>query len=299
MTAANAEPTYLSPASTGDFSLLDSGHGFRLERWGSVLLSRPDPQAIWQPRLPDETWANVDAVFEPGSEGAAGQWHVQRELPGSWQAEVLGCRFSLKLTPFKHTGLFPEQAAHWAWMQDRLGTVAAATPPHILNLFAYTGGASVFLTKLGCKVTHVDASRPAVTWAAENAKLSGLPEDAIRWMLDDALKFVKREVRRGAAYDGVILDPPAFGHGPSGQVWKFEEGTPELLELCVQLLSPAARFLVLNGYATNSSALALQHLLSGALRERGGSVTSGELCLKEQGENGRLVSTGIFARWAS
>jgi 23S rRNA (cytosine1962-C5)-methyltransferase len=201
-----------------------------------------------------------------------------------------------RLTPFKHTGIFAEQAANWHWMVESLKLKNQNRKFKILNLFAYTGAATVILTKIGCFVTHVDSSKPAIGWAKENQKANGLAEDSIRWILDDAAKFVKREVKRGARYDGILMDPPAFGHSPTGKIWKFNEHLPALLRDCVSLLSDDARFLLVNGYATNSSAIALRNLLEDSLRGRAGNLEAGELCLAQQ--DGRLISTGIFSRWS-
>ncbi len=300
-----------------DFELLDSGCGFRLERWGQVILQRPDPQIIWQPSLPQTEWLKAWAVYKSASEESRGQWQIKQTLPKPWQIKFNGVKFLLKLSPFKHTGLFAEQSAQWEWMTDRLKMEdgrsrdkknfppKADTPPaenpksKILNLFAYTGGATMVLAKVGASVTHVDASKPAITWANENFKLNNLPKDSVRWILDDCVKFVKRELKRGAKYDGIIMDPPAFGHSPTGKTWKFNNDLPGLLNDCVKLLSDDAKFLVINGYATNSSAIALNNLLEDAMRSKKASASSriefGELCLKQKSD--RLISTGIFARW--
>ncbi|MCL5435645.1 MAG: class I SAM-dependent methyltransferase [Patescibacteria group bacterium] len=289
-----------TPQGFSDFELLDSGASERLERWGGVIIRRPDPQAIWPRRCGSEVWGKASAVFDPAGKGERGAWKFLKSLPQPWTVEFSGAKFLLKPSPFKHTGLFAEQAANWAWMVEKLKSTRSTgsgqnSRPKILNLFAYTGGATVILAKAGCLVTHVDASKPAITWANENHKFNSLPQDSVRWMLDDAVKFVKREVRRGAKYDGILMDPPAFGHGPTGKVWKFNEHLPDLLSDCVSLLSSNARFLLVNGYATNSSALALGNLLEAAVVRRSGPVEAGELCLKDS--SGRLVSTGIFARW--
>lgn len=257
------------------------------------MLSRPDPQAIWERRLAERAWAEADAEFTGSAEGK-GRWEIRRAPAEPWTVTVEGCAFALKLTPFKHTGLFPEQAAQWRWLAARCRNAGNLK---VLNLFGYTGGATVALAKAGCHVTHVDASKPAITWANENRKLNGISEPSVRWILDDAVKFLRRELKRGSRYDGIVMDPPAFGHGPSGQVWKFAHGMPELLKNAVDLLSPAAKFLLINGYATNSSAVALSNLLEGAAGRLGGTVEAGELCLREE-PAGRLLSTGIFARWS-
>ena len=268
-----------------DFELLDSGQDFRLERWGPYTLARPDPQAIWERATP-AAWERADAIYRNDT------WEMHKDLPEYWDLKFKDMPLRARPMNFKHTGIFPEQAANWVWMSD---LCADMTRPRILNLFAYTGAASIWMTRRGAFVTHVDASRPAIGWAKDNQELNGLAPDTIRWMLEDAVKFVRNEVKRGTQYDGIVMDPPAFGHGPSGSVWKFNEQMPRMLADCVSLLSPDARFLLVNAYATNSSDLALQNLLEDTLHGRRGSIESGQLCLQQQ--NGRLVSTGIFARW--
>ena len=293
-----------------DFELLDTGHGYRLERWGEVILQRPDPQIIWAPSLSDEEWNKDWAIFQSPAGENKGKWEIIKAMPEPWIINFGDVKFLLKLSPFKHTGLFAEQAANWEWMVERLkildtrlksGTQAEQKTSHlvprILNLFAYTGGATMVLAKAGCQVTHVDASKPAITWANENHKLNNLAEDSVRWILDDCVKFVKREVKRGAKYDGIIMDPPAFGHSPSGKTWKFNEDLPGLLKDCVELLSDESKFLVINGYATNSSSLALNNILEDAIKPKSGKIEFGELCLKQK--NQRMISTGIFSRWCS
>jgi 23S rRNA (cytosine1962-C5)-methyltransferase len=270
-----------------DFELLDSGDGYRLERWGAYVLQRPDPQAIWQRALPDATWQGADALFRND------QWHMNKELPDHWDITFHDMRLRVRPMNFKHTGVFPEQAANWMWMRNQL---TGLDRPRILNLFAYTGAASLWLTKYGAFVTHVDASRPAIGWAKDNQELNDLPPDSIRWILDDAVKFVRSEVKRGATYEGIVMDPPAFGHGTNGKVWKFNEQMPGLLNNCAALLSNHARFMLINAYATNTSELAIEHLLRDTMGKRAGTIEAGQLCLASQ--NKRLVSTGIFARWA-
>lgn len=278
------------------FELLDTGNGYRLEQWGEFRLARPDPQIIWQRHLDAEEWKKADATYEGA--GERGNWSLRTRMPAAWdvryQLPSSGTDLTLKarLTPFKHTGIFAEQAANWEWMAN---AVEGKKERSILNLFGYTGAASVLLSKLGHKVTHVDASKPSIGWAKENQALNGLPDDSIRWILDDAALFAKREVRRGNKYHGILLDPPAFGHSPDGKTWKFNKDLPGLLRDCVSLLHDDANFLLINGYATNSSAIALQNLLEDTLGKRAGTVEHGELCLKQRDE--RLISTGIFARW--
>lgn len=276
-----------------DFELLDSGDGYRLEKWGSVVLRRPDPQIIWQRSLSHQEWDKANAIFKSGG-GEKGKWDIKKPLPKLWTVSFNNVKFLLKLSPFKHTGLFAEQAAQWEWMMGKCKIENEKCK--ILNLFAYTGGATMVLAKSGCQVTHIDASKPAITWANENYKLNKLPVESVRWILDDAVKFVKRELKRGAKYQGIIMDPPAFGHGPTGKTWKFNDDLPGLLSDCVQLLADDAKFLIINAYATNSSALALNNILEDDTKSRPGKIDFGELCLKQK--NSRLLSTGIFARWS-
>jgi 23S rRNA (cytosine1962-C5)-methyltransferase len=289
-----------------DFELVDTGKGYRLERWGEVILARPDPQIIWEKSLSDMEWDKAWATFKSGHGDDRGRWEIKKPIPNSWVINFNGVKFLLKLSPFKHTGLFAEQAAQWDWLLARLkiedlSSKKAQGPLNpkskILNLFGYTGGATMVLAKAGCQVTHVDASKPAITWANENHKLNNLPETSVRWILEDAVKFVKREVKRGSKYDGIIMDPPAFGHSPTGKTWKFNQDLPGLLFDCVRLLSDDAKFLAINGYATNSSALSLNNILEDATKNRPGNIRFGELCLKQR--NDRLISTGVFARWSS
>ncbi len=295
-----------------DYELLDTGDGFRLERWGEVTLARLDPQIIWPKSLAQAEWDKAWAIFNSRGKNAdndaetRGNWKIRKAIPNPWIIKFNDIQFLLKLSPFKHTGIFAEQSAQWSWMASKLKVesykvIKADNSEYsdrlkILNLFGYTGGATMVLAKAGCTVTHVDASKPAITWASENHKLNNLPKDSVRWILDDAVKFVNREVKRGSLYDGIIMDPPAFGHSPSGKTWKFNQDLPGLLASCAKLLSPNAKFLVINGYATNSSALSLNNILEDTLKDKGGNIESGELCLKQK--TGRIISTGIFARWA-
>jgi 23S rRNA (cytosine1962-C5)-methyltransferase len=278
---------YLDGAETfKDFELIDSGDDYRLERWGEYVLARPDPQAIWSRSEPASVWDLAHAVFRNDA------WEKRSELPDHWDLSYSDMKLRVRPMNFKHTGVFPEQAANWALMSDALKGVAE---PKVLNLFAYTGAASVWLTKRGAFVTHVDASRPAIGWAKDNQELNSLAPDTIRWMLEDAAAFVKKEVKRGQKYDGIVMDPPAFGHSPSGKIWKFNEQMPALVRDCVALLSENARFLIINAYATNTSELAISNLLEDSIGSRGGRVEAGQLCLKQK--SGRLVSTGNFTRW--
>ena len=296
-----------------DYELLDTGNGNRLEQWGNIRLKRPDPQVIWEPSLPAREWDSANAEFIGG--GERGRWMKKSTIPGKWDVYFRpDIKLVAKLTPFKHTGIFAEQASNWEWMTNIVGQAnnSPAGPLKILNLFAYTGGATMVLTRLGHKVTHVDASKPAIAWAKENQFANKFAPDSIRWILDDAVKFVQRELNRGETYDAIIMDPPAFGHSPSGKTWKFNRDLPGLLEQCIGLLSDKAKFLLINGYATNSSAISLGNILEDATNKRSGlkgKVEFGELCLKHkftnkkmsaptnEADNSRMISTGIFARW--
>ena len=239
----------------------------------------------WSKHAP-ELWDDIHAHFEEN-------WKIKKPLPEPWLMNFGEVKLKAQLTSFKHTGVFPEQEANWLWMIENLKLKNQNGKCRVLNLFAYTGAASMVLAKAGHHVTHVDSSKPSLDWAAENQKLSGLPSDSIRWMLEDAVKFVKREVKRGSQYEGILLDPPAFGHGPSGNIWKFNRDLPGLLRDCKALLSPEARFLLVNGYATNSSSVALNNLLEDIMQL---SVEHGELLLAQR--DGRKISTGIFSRWS-
>lgn len=284
------------PKNFPDYELIDTGSGFRLERWGSAVIARPDPQVIWPRHADGAVWESAHAMFEQAAKGERGAWRFKMPLPVPWTVKYRDVKFLLKPTPFKHVGLFAEQAANWEWMINKLKFKNQNEKLKVLNLFAYTGGATIVLTGLGHFVTHVDASKPAIVWAKENQAVNGFTTDSVRWILDDVVKFVRREVRRGAKYDGIIMDPPAFGHGPTGRVWKFNEDLPGLLSDCVQLLSSQARFLLVNGYATNSSALALGNLVEDVFDKKPGMIESGELTLRQT--SGRLTSTGIFSRWS-
>lgn len=278
-----------------DYELLDSGDNMKLERFGEIIVARPETQALWQKQRP-EFWASAHAEYSFREK--SGAWDKKKPVPESWQLSWNEARFSVRLTGFKHTGVFPEQAPNWQWLQER---IEALEKPQVLNLFGYTGIASTVAAQAGLPaqasafVTHVDASKQSLDWAHENAHLSGVGEDKIRWILDDALSFAKREVRRGAKYDGIILDPPAFGRGPKGEVWKIEEGLPALLGVLKSLLkdSPNAFFLM-SGYAAGYASRALAQAVESAFGEVPGE--SGELQIKESGSE-RVIPAGIYARF--
>ena len=277
-----------------DYQLLDSGEGMRLERWGAYTLARPDPEALWRRRLPEAEWAQADATFQHGE--SRERWTKRREMPAQWLLRYRDLSFYARLTPFKHTGVFPEQAALWNWMRSRIAD--AERPARALTLFGYTGLAALTCASVGAQVTYVDASKWAMEWARENQAASQLDDKPIRWIVDDALKYVKREARRGAQYDALVMDPPSFGRGPKGEVWKFAEDFPALLDACVALLSARPLFVAVTGYAMDVSSLTLANLLRDALGERGGRVWASELALKDKTSE-RLLSTAIAARWES
>ncbi len=292
------EPTILRTSSWSDYALLDSGAGRKLERYGRFTVVRPEPQCFWSPRLPAETWEAADAVFDPADEEDDGRWKLNRPVPDTWPLAWGPARFKARLTSFRHLAFFPEQAANWAWLERRVR--AQTTRPRVLNLFGYTGVASLVSAAAGAEVTHVDASKKAVGWARENAELSGLADRPVRWICEDARRYVAREVKRGSRYQGIILDPPKYGRGPAGEVWRLAEDLPELVGLCAELLAEDADFLLLNAYAARISGLSLAHLLSGALKGRSGVVDWGELALREDEGVGqpREIGLSFFARWA-
>lgn len=275
-----------------DYELLDSGEGEKLERFGSFVLSRPDPQALWRKHLNEKDWKNAHASFSRSEVSA--EWTYKKEKLDKWSINFGGLKLWIKPTAFKHTGLFPEQYVNWDWMRNILKDNSGAD---VLNLFGYTGGASLACAQAGAKVVHVDGSKSAITWARENAELSGLSDKPIRWILEDARIFVGREIKRGNKYDGIIMDPPAFGHGANKEVWKIEENFLPLVEDCIKLLKDKPLFFLINGYSAGYSAIAYRNVLNILTEKFGGSIEIGELTLPESGTN-RLLPCGIFARWS-
>lgn len=275
-----------------DYALLDSGNSLRLEKFGPYTTVRPDPQAIWQPSLSQNIWNSADVIFKRTS-ADAGRWHYRKKLPEKWLMHWKDLAFWTRLTSFKHTGVFPEQSLQWEFIEEQ---ISKAQQPSVLNLFGYTGIASLAAAAAGAKVTHVDASKPTIFWARENAKAAKLQDKPIRWIQDDALKFVEREIRRGNTYDAIIMDPPVYGHGPTGQIWQFNEDFPKLFARGVLLLSQHPLFVIVNAYAISSSALMLQNVMTDSLKNFGGKIAVGELVLEEK-ESKRPLSTGIFGRW--
>lgn len=288
------EPIVLTGSGWDDYALLDSGNGRKLERYGSHRFIRPEPQAMWNPRLAE--W-DADGEFVPGSdEDGGGRWSYAKPVSGEgWPLAWQDVRFTAQCTPFRHLGFFPDMAPVWEWMQARLeGTPEAAT----LNLFGYTGVGTLALSRCG-PVTHVDASKKSVAQARDNAALSGMADRPVRWLVDDAVKFAAREVRRGKRYDGIILDPPKFGRGPAGETWRLEDGLPGLISDCRHLLDGDSRFLFLTAYAVRMSSLALAGLLADEFSGLPGRIEYGELAVREEGSHARLLPTAIFARWSN
>ncbi len=282
----------LIPDGWNDYELIDTGGGMKLERFGEYIISRPDPRAIWKPRKPPAVWDTARAQYIRSTK-TEGHWQIKTPPPSPWLIRYRDMTFLLEPTAFKHIGIFPEQAVNWVWLEN----IIRKQPLTILNLFAYTGAATVAAARAGSRVTHLDSVKSAITWAHENARLNNVTEKQIRWIEDDAMKFVLREAKRGNTYDGIILDPPRFGRGTKGEVWKLLDDLPRLLEACVSILSPHARFLLVNAYTADISATTLSQLVSSTLVNRGGSFSYGELALLESGDNGRLLPSGIFSRW--
>lgn len=294
MASLDLSPQLMIGAGWNDFALIDSGHGRKLERYGDFRFIRPEPQALWSPRHTD--WS-AHGEFVPGSdEDGGGRWQFANSgtVPrDGWPLARGEVRFTASCTPFRHLGFFPDMAPVWDWMGDRLDGLEQA---QTLNLFGYTGVGTLSLSAHG-PVTHVDASKKSVAQARANAALSGLEARPVRWIVDDAAKFAAREVRRGRRYDGIILDPPKFGRGPEGEVWRLEENLPGLIADCARLLDGQSRFLFLTVYAVRMSSLAIAGLLAEALAHLPGRIEHGDLAIREQGEGGRVLPTAIFARW--
>ncbi len=281
--------THLTTPSWPDYELLDSGENMKLERFGEAIVARPETQALWAKTHP-EFWKSARALFAFGEK--KGSWEIRKPLPDTWTVSFGNVRAEAKLTAFKHTGIFPEQAPNWAWIRER---VSRLTQPKVLNLFGYTGIASLVAAEAGASVTHVDASKQSLDWARRNAAASDLPADAIRWILDDALAFAKREVRRGAKYDGIILDPPAFGRGAKGEIWRIEENLPQLLAVLKELLSDApGSFFLLNGYAAGYAPRSFVQVVESMFGTVEGEA--GELLIKESSTD-RVIPAGIYVRF--
>jgi 23S rRNA (cytosine1962-C5)-methyltransferase len=290
----------LRTTTTRDYELLDSGDGEKLERYGAVTLSRPDPQALWPKKLPENMWRGAKAKFARTEKSG---WRVEAGTPKEWNVAFGAMTFLVKPTAFKHVGVFPEQLANWEWSMDliRRGLkekhpLPGEEPLSVLNLFGYTGGATIAALLAGASVTHVDASKVAIEWAKKNAELSGVIDRPVRWMLDDARSFLRREIKRGKKYDAIIMDPPAFGHGAKGELWKIEQHLLDLFSLCKSVLSSTPLFFLVNGYASGYSAISYQNNLMEAMQGHSGSIEIGELTIEESRAK-RLLPAGIFARW--
>jgi 23S rRNA (cytosine1962-C5)-methyltransferase len=324
-------PTYtlLEAANWQDYELLDSGDGLKLERFGKYIFARPESQAMWSRALSQKEWDSAHAVFQPTAEESGGHWIEKKKLPDKWEMSYLlpgskELKFSVMTTPGRHLGVFPEVAAHWDFVvgkiedltgfhrvpidrtasdsQELRSSQAAMKPVrsgvNVLNLFGYTGLASLAAAAAGAQVTHVDASKKSVAWARENQSLSGLSDKPIRWIVEDAVKYMERETRRGVKYDGIILDPPKFGRGPKGEVWEVYKSLPNLLELCRACLSAKPLFVIATIYAVRASAIHVAQALDEMMKKHPGEMDCGELVTREKSAN-RLLSQAVYARWSS
>lgn len=276
-----------------DYELLDANKSNRLERWGDIYLIRPDPQAIWELPQNDNLWKKAHAVYHRSNSGG-GFWEVLKKVPDVWSISYGDLKFNLKPMGFKHTGLFPEQAVNWSLMQDIIKK--QNRPVKVLNLFAYTGGATVACLKAGANVTHVDASKGMVAWAKENAVISGVADKPVRWLVDDCKKFVEREIRRGNKYDGIVMDPPSYGRGPNGEVWKLENNLEELLRLTSQILSDNPIFFLLNTYTAGMSSTVLSYMVEEYIAKGRGRVSTDEIGLKVTSRN-LIMPAGNTTIW--
>ena len=276
-----------------DYEILDMANGEKLERWGNFLLIRPDPQIIWKEKSFKEKWGQANARYNRSNKGG-GAWEYKKRLPENWQIKYKNLTFNIKPMGFKHTGLFPEQAVNWDWMIDKIKE--SKRKIKVLNLFAYTGGATVACLSAGAEVCHVDSSKGMTLWAKENVASSGLADRPVRFIIDDVIKFVQREIRRGNKYDGIVMDPPSYGRGKNGEVWQFEENISDLINLCTQVLSDDPLFFLINSYTTGISAKVLENMLNINMKRYKGKITSGEIGLPMK--NSKLVlPCGIYGRW--
>lgn len=274
-----------------DYEILECGDGMKKERWGDFILVRPDPQVIWP--LAASDWGDFDAFYHRSKKGG-GRWEFRNRLPESWKINYRSTTYKIKPTDFKHTGLFPEQAANWDWFGERIRK--SPKPPKILNLFGYTGGATIAAASAGANVCHVDAAKGMVAWCRENAALSGLVEAPIRYIVDDCVKFVEREIRRGNRYDGIIMDPPSYGRGKKGEFWHFERDLWGFLQKCRQLLSPSPLFFLVNAYTTGVSPTIVSNLVRETLIGFNGRISSGEIGIPI-GDSQNALPCGLFVRW--
>lgn len=291
-------PVMLETKGWDDYALLDMGDGEKLERYGTYVIRRPEAQAMGARRLAAAHWEQADATFTGDiEEEGPGRWRFARELPETWQMQVGAARFNGRFMSFRHVGVFPEQIAHWEWTEARIRE--AKRPLKVLNLFGYTGLASLLAAHAGAEVTHVDASKKAIGWARENQALSGMDDLPIRWICDDAMKFIAREERRGNRYDGIILDPPKYGRGPKGEVWDLFRDLPAMLDLVRSVMAKDASFVILSIYAIRASFLSNHELMMDVMHDLPGAVESGELVIREKGDANRALSTSLFSRWSA
>ncbi len=297
-------PLILESPPNADYALLDSGEGRKLERYGAYVIERPEAQAFWQRELETAKWANADAIFSGDvEEDGMGRWQFSgpplgETWPLSWPSPKGRLDFLGRFTSFRHVGVFPEQAAHWRFIEEQIMSRAkrSGQQPKLLNLFGYTGVASLVAAKAGAHVTHIDASKKAIGWARENQELAGLTDKPIRWICDDAVKFCEREIRRGNHYDAIILDPPKYGRGPKGEVWQLFEALPHMLDLCRELISDNPAFVILTSYSIRSSFYAMHEIMQEIFGDCGGELQSGELIIKTENSK-RILSTSLFSRW--
>lgn len=293
-----------------EYELLDAGEGQKLERYGSYIMSRPDPEALWKKTLAEKVWDNADLKFIRN--GTKNKWIIKNGIPNNWNIKFGDLDFSIKPTSFKHIGLFPEQLPNWEWMEKLIkneecypvGDSAESRIKNdkkekikVLNLFAYTGGATLACARAGAEVCHVDGSKSAVDWARKNALLSGLGDAPIRWLIEDVTLFLKREIKRERKYDAIIMDPPSFGHGPKDELWKIEEDFLNLMDLCKKVLSPDPLFILINGYTAGYSSIVYENNLIDMMKDYKGKIESGELVIEESSSK-KLLPCGIFARWS-
>ena len=298
-------PILLQTSQWSDYALLDSGDGDKLERFGPYIFSRPEPQAIWKKNLSSKVWNNTSGKFISSSstdnDQIVGKWSLEKNLPDKWEINFENLKFFATPTPFRHLGFFPDQSPHWLWAAEKIKLhqqlFSKKTPPKILNLFGYSGVASLHAAANGATVTHIDASKKAINFAFENRNLSSFENHPIKFITEDAVKFVQREIRRNNKYDAIILDPPKYGRGPNGEKWELFKDLPFLLNLIPQILSKKPLFIILNSYAIRASYLSLHYALKDVMQGFTGSVQSGELCITEEQKNPRQISTAIFARW--
>ena len=293
-----AVPVILEVAPNADYALLDSGNGRKLEQYGPYRIERPEGQAIWLPALPESEWAKADAIFTGDTdEEGMGRWRFPRTPLGeTWPMKHDGIDYLGRFTSFRHVGVFPEQGSHWSHMEALIRE--AKRPVRVLNLFGYTGVASLVAARAGAEVTHVDASKKAIGWARENQDLARLNDKPIRWICEDAMKFVEREARRGSRYDIILFDPPAFGRGPKGEVWQLFEHLPAMADICREILTPNPLAVVLTAYSIRASFFAIHALMRDRFAGMGGRVESGELVIREKSA-GRALSTSLFSRWVA